>query len=111
MIEIVLSFFAVIGITLLTVRIFDTIFYHKVHVRLPLIVDLRGKTEEEAIEIFELVASVRQRCSGRAAISDLIVLIERGGAIRRDTAYHYIKIFDLIGTVYSDGQESWKQEF
>ena len=111
MIEIILSFFAVIGIALLTVRICDTIFYHKFHIRLPLIVDLRGKTEEEAIEIFELIASVRQRSSGKAAISDLIVLIGRGGSFHREAAYHYIKIFDLKGTVYSDGEEIWKQEF
>lgn len=102
MTEIILSFFAIIGIVLLSIHMCDYFFYRKYKENLPLFVDLREKSELEAIEILELIATVRQRKSGRAAISELMILIRSDSKIKRDDIYHYLKIFNIPGTVYEN---------
>ncbi len=99
MAEIILSFFAVIGIVLLAIRIFDTIFYRKMETDIDLIVNLKGKSEEEVIALFELLSTVRSSKSGKAATGRIYYLCNEKYGIKRETIYHYDKIFNLNGTV------------
>ena len=67
-----------------------------------LLVDLREKNETETIEILELIATVRQRRSGRAAIGELMILSTANSGLNQDEIYHYLKIFGIPGTVYEN---------
>lgn len=109
--NIILSFFAAIGIVLLVVRIGDYLFYRKCKFCLPLVVDLRKKDAEEIIEIFELITTVRNRTSGRAAISDLIILSDQRDTLQSDLIQYYINSFDLRGKIYYGSDTDWKDLF
>jgi len=111
MTEIIVSFFCVIGISLLIVHFLDYIFYRKYTSGCKLIVDLRKKNREEAIEILELIGTVRSRKSGAAAIGDLILLIDGKNEINRDEVYHYLRVFSLPGTVYHNEDQRWKESY
>ncbi len=108
--EILLSFFAVIGITLLVMQICDFFFYKKVKENFSLILDFRNKDEEEIIQILEMIGTVRARESGKAAISNLIVLIQEDRDHFKEIIYHYLKVFQLPGTVFSIDDPSWIEE-
>ncbi len=102
MTEIILSFFAIIGIVLMAIHLCDFFFYRKCTENLPLLVDLKGKSELESIEILELIATVRQRRSGKAAISELMVLTDSSSEMQKDELYRYLKIFGIPGTIYEN---------
>ena len=74
--EIILSFFAVIGITLLGSYLFDTYFYSKFSVTAKVLLDLRGKCEEEAIQALELLAAVNGRKSGAVLLKNTVILTD-----------------------------------
>ena len=109
--EIILSFFAVIGITFLALRICDYLFFRNFQHFLSLIVDLRGKSEAETVEILELITSVGQSRSGRAVLSDLIVVVPKEDPVIRQIANHYMTTFHLSGKIYSDGDLSWQERY
>lgn len=109
MTEIILSFFAVIGITLLLLHFCDYLFYRKFHPNLTLFVDLRSKCEEEAIEILELLSTVRSKKSGQAAIGEIVILIKRHQNLDDKVLYHYLNVFQLPGKVYFDDQPHWTE--
>ena len=109
MTEIILSFFAIIGIVLIAIYICDYFFYRKYKECLPLLVDLKGKSELESIEILELIATVRQRKSGKAAISELMILTDNTSEIKRDDIYRYLKIFGIPGTIYNNVEIVFKK--
>lgn len=111
MTEIILSFFAVIGITLLTLHICDFIFFHKFNKDLPLIVDIRWKDAKEVIDIFELITTVRQKASGKAVISRIIILTNSYTDQNSNIAKKYIETFQIPGELYEEGNEEWKKHF
>lgn len=111
MIEIILSFFAVIGITLMALIFCDFLFFRKFDQTLPLIVDLRTLSESEVIETFELITTVRQKTSGKAAIGKIIVLVRNDEAEKRKLANHYMKVFHIPGTLYDDEERQWQEDF
>ena len=84
MTKIILSFFAIIGIVLMAINLCDYLFYRKYKENLPLIVNLKGKSELESIEILELIATVRQRRSGKAVISELMTYGKHKGSTPDD---------------------------
>ena len=102
MTEIILSFFSIIGIILLATQLCDFFFYRKYKENHMLLVDLREKNETETIEILELIATVRQRRSGRAAIGELMILSTANSGLNQDEMYHYLNIFGIPGTVYEN---------
>ncbi len=104
MAEIIISFFAVIGITFLGIYLCDFFFFRKFYHKLSLIVDLREKNELETIEIFELILSVRERKSGKAAVGELIVLVKKEAIDVRRIANHYIHSFHLSGKILEDDE-------
>ena len=111
MTEIILSFFAVIGITLLAMQFCDYIFFHKFKPNLRLIVDIRNRDEKEIIEIFELITTVRQKTSGKSTISELIVLTNTLEDKKSDIAKRYMEVFHLEGTLFENGNECWKDNY
>lgn len=111
MTEIILSFFAVIGITLLAMQFCDYIFFRKLKPGLKLIVDIRERSEKEIIEIFELITTVRQKTSGKSAVSELIVLTTSLYDKKSDIAKRYMEIFHIEGTLYENGDEVWKENY
>ncbi len=104
MLEIILSFFASIGIVLIAARFMDYLFYRNTKVPLTLLVDLRQKTEEEAIEILELISTVRQSYVGRAVIGEILVFIDEKELSRRAVEF-YMKAFSLNGIIFSSEEE------
>ena len=109
--EIILSFFAVIGITLLAMQICDFFFFRKFHPKLPLIVDIRKIEEKEIIEIFEVITTVRQKTSGKSAISELIILTDSLYDKKSDIAKRYMETFRIEGAFYETGDNSWMDEY
>ncbi len=109
MTEIILSFFAVIGITLLTLRICDFIFFHKFKPDLKLIVDIREKEAKDVIEIFELITTVRQNTSGKALASKLFIIINPGDKHNHDIAKKYLDTFQIDGTFYEKVDEKFEE--
>jgi hypothetical protein len=105
MVEILLSFFAVIGIILLAIQFFDFLFYRKFNPKINTVVDLRNCDLEESVRILELLSGVRNRKSGKAATGKLIFLTKRNHRFRDDLLWHYIKIFDLDGIVVHNLEE------
>ncbi len=104
MAEIIISFFAVIGITFLGIFLCDYFFFRKFSHKLSLLVDLRAKNEVETIEIFELILSVRERRSGKAAIGEIVVLTKDTATDVRRIANHYINSFRLPGKVLEESE-------
>ena len=102
MAEIILSFFAVIGITFLGIHFCDFLFYRKFSHKLSILVDLREKNELETIEIFELILSVRDRKSGKAATGEIIVLTKKDACDVSRIANYYINSFHLTGKILNE---------
>ena len=100
MAEILLSFFAVIGMLFLIIYLCDYFFYRNFHPVLSLIVDTRKMTEQECIESFELITSLRQTTSGKAAIGNLVVLVADTNEIKAKLSREYMQIFRIPGEIY-----------
>lgn len=111
MAEILVSFFAVIGITFLGIYLCDFFFFRKFSHKLSLLVDLREKDEIETVEIFELILSVRDRRSGKAAIGEIIVLTKNNAIDVRRIAYHYINYFKLSAKILEESDIDINQIF
>lgn len=99
MTEIILSFFAVIGLALLAIRFLDYLFYRKTKSGGKLVLDLCGKSEEEVLLLLELIATVRDRKSGEAAIEELFLITDRSCHLNRDGIESLLTTFALPGTV------------
>lgn len=107
MIDIILSFFAVLGIGLLGALLFDTLYFKKRIFELPMLIDLRNTKADEAWNIFEAVFMARKYPGGKAVISELIVLVSPSGSFTSiDTALQYLRVFDLPGSVFT-GLNEW----
>ncbi|MBR5294999.1 MAG: hypothetical protein IKU24_00235 [Clostridia bacterium] len=104
MAEIIISFFAVIGITFLAIYFCDYIFFRKFYHKLTLLIDLREKSELETIEIFELILSVRDRKSGKCATGEIFVLTKESQHDVIRIANHYIKSFQLPGKILDESE-------
>ena len=99
---IILSFFAVIGLALLVIRFLDYLFYRSIHSGGKLILDMRGKNEEEIFLILELIATVRDRKSGEAAIEELYLITDRSCHFNRDGLERLLSVFSLPGRVIDE---------
>ena len=62
-------------------------------------VDLRNKTIEECIDIFELITSVRQSTIGKAAIGFVSVQVPEYDEETEHLAKEYMRIFKIPGKV------------
>ena len=94
MAQLILSFFASIGIILLMVELCDFFFYRKYRIRSVLIIDFTQKNEQEIIQILELLASLRRKSSGKAVLGNIEILSENFSQ-KEDFIYHYARIFQL----------------
>ena len=108
--EIILSFFAVIGITFLAIYTCDYFFFRKFGHKLSLIADLREKNEAETIEIFELILSIRERQSGKALLGEMIVLVNKESRDVIRIAKHYMDFFHLDGNIYTEDDHFFEEK-
>jgi len=99
MAEILLSFFAVIGMLFLLIYFCDYLFYRSFSQKMTLTVDTRNRTEEDCMEIFELITSLRQMTIGKAALNHIIILVSDLDDNHAKLAYEYIRVFKLPGEV------------
>ena len=104
MFDLILTFFSVIGITLLVIQFLDFLFYRKAKLPAKLFLDLREKSEEEIIEMLEMIGTVRSKKSGCATIREVIVIIDKRGSTPKSKLYRYMRAFGIIGTVYEEGE-------
>ena len=100
--EIVLSFFAVIGITLLGLLLFDRLAYRHRRYNGKLILDLRGKCTDERWDMIECAAYTYRKPCGRSVMGEVILLIESDGAEEEEKLLRYLSYFDLPGSVVFD---------
>ena len=98
MIEIILSFFAAIGVVLLLTTLFDFIFYRKYESGFVLKMDMRGKDIEQIIFDLELIHTVRSKKSGEVVIASVEIVSDHNEDFRRKI-YSYMKIFSIPGIV------------
>ncbi len=105
MLDIVLAFFAVIGITFLLVHFFSFLYYRKLSYQIPLEADLRHMDKNEAIDFFELLSTVSHSSSGKALIGKVIVFLKEDQELTQEDVLRYFSIFDLEGEVLLVGNE------
>ncbi len=99
MAEILLSFFAVIGILFLIVYSCDYAFYRNFKSDMTLIVDTRNKTVEQCIDAFELINSVRQMSSGKAVLNFILVVVNNENDDKAKLAREYMRVFQIRGSI------------
>jgi len=97
--EIILSFFAVIGITLLVLNGMDFIFYKKYKPNVTLKISLETTEESELIRIFELVSTVRKAPCGKALIQKIEIELPMIEAKKQELLLYYLKLFELENSV------------
>lgn len=106
MAEIVLSFFAVIGMLFLIVYVCDYFFYRNYHQTVTLTLDTRGMSIEACIDSFELVNTVRQTASGKAILSNLSVIVSDYNDEKATLSKEYMKIFHIPGELQLEKNDS-----
>ena len=99
--EIILSFFAAIGIALLTIKITDHFFYRKKRLNTILIVDLQKNSTDEILLALEAIASSYQSACGKAVISHIIFIDDSADKQRQKLIEFYLEVFSLPGKVIS----------
>ena len=95
MAEIILSFFAVIGVILLIDYFSDYLFFRKSKPDIKMTIDLRNKDEEEILDTFELISTVSQRKSGQAISRNLHIIINRNNPLMKNMISDYLLLFRL----------------
>ena len=104
--EIILSFFAIIGMLFLIIYICDYFFYRNFKQTLVLTIDLTEISSQECIEIFELITSVRQTTIGKAVISFVQVLVSETKDEKANLAKEYMRVFKIPGTIQAKSMKS-----
>lgn len=99
MAEILLSFFAVIGLLFFIVYLCDYMFYRNFHQNTKLTIDTRKMSVNACIDTFELVNTVRQTTSGKAILSDLLVIVSDSNEEKARIAREYMRIFHIPGEI------------
>lgn len=112
MAEIILSFFAVIGICALFLRFFEVLSFRDIDIRstLPLIIDLRGKEKEEIFDLFERLYSVCHRPSGKI-IQNSICIFREKEPLSRGELMELCLLFHFKAHILDENEfEQWKRE-
>ncbi len=99
MAEIILSFFAIIGVALLIDYLCDYLFFRKSEPDIKMTIDLRNKGEEELLDVFELLSTVSQRKSGQAITKNLDIIIDRNNPLMKNMVADYIRVFHLRANI------------
>ena len=111
MVEILLAFFAVVGIGLLGSLILDAIYFRKIKRDLPMIVDMRKSGLEEAWETMEAISLAGKYPGAGEIIGRLIVLVsDDNPAVTEELALHYLRVFDLNGSVFTN-KDCWYEPY
>ncbi len=95
MAEIILSFFAVIGILFFIIYLCDYLFYRNFHPNFTLTLDTRDMSLEACIDSFELINTVRQTAAGKAILSNLSIIVSDFDDEKARLSKEYIKVFDI----------------
>lgn len=99
MAEIILSFFAVIGMLFVIVYVCDYFFYRQYQENVTLTLDTRPMTIEACIDSFELINTVRQTTSGKAILSNLHVIVSDYHEEKAKLSREYMRIFHIPGKI------------
>lgn len=112
MAEIILSFFAVIGICALFLRFFEVLSFRDIDIKstLPLLIDLRGKEKEEIFDLFEMLYSVCHRPSGKI-IQNSICVFQEKAPLSRAELMELCLLFHLKAVILDENEfEEWKKQ-
>ena len=93
--EFIIIFFAILGLLFLLIGICDIIFYRKCTYTLPTILDARGKSESELIDMLEIITTVRRSQIGKCAITSLVVLTEEENIRNNQILKYYMESFQI----------------
>ena len=99
MAEIILSFFAVIGILFFIIYLCDYLFYRNFHPSFTLTMDTRNMSVEACIDSFELINSIRQTTAGKAILSNLTIIVSDFDDEKARLSKEYIKVFHIPGAL------------
>jgi len=99
MAEIFLSYFAIVGMMFMIIYFSDLIFYRKFNTKMVLTFDTRKLSVEECIDALELIHSVRQFASGKAAISELNILVRDNDEEKERVIKEFLRVFNIPGEI------------
>ena len=99
MAEIILSFFAVIGMLFILIYLCDYLFYRNFNQSITITIDTRNMTIENCIDTFELINIIRQTSSGKAFISNLNVVVSNYEEEKVKLAKEYMTFFHIEGSI------------
>ena len=105
MAEIILSFFAVIGMLYILIHLCDYIFYHNFKQSITITINTKKMTMEDCIDTFELINVIRQTSSGKAFVSSLIVIISDSEKDKIKLAKEYMSFFRINGKIQITSEE------
>lgn len=101
MIELIISFFASVGVILLIVELCDFLFYRTYNPKTLLTVDLTGCDEQEIIRLLEVISTIRRKRSGKAVLGRIAFRLDKNKN-NEEFLYHYMNIFQIPGKIMRD---------
>ena len=102
MAEIILSFFAVIGLMFVTIYTCDYLFYRKFKQKMTLVVNLSKSSIIECIDTLELIATIRQMTIGKAAIPFVQIIIAPSDLEAKKLVQEYMRVFKIPGEIKAE---------
>ncbi len=102
--EIILSFLSVIAVAFFVLHFFDFLVYRKFKSDLKTIADIRGKTQEDIIELLELISTVRGKTSGKSALQELVFVVGKSCPFTKDVLDSYINAYSIPGTICTEDE-------
>ena len=99
---ILLSVFAAVGFIFLLIRFFVFCFYRKKAYPAMLLIDLKGLSREEIIDLFETVSTVTHSSPGKALIEKVAVRLDPDGDADLEEIGLFLRVFELKGEIIID---------
>ena len=97
-----LSILASVGAICLLIRFFTFCFYRKKAYPAVLVLDLRGLSREETIDLFETVSTVSHTSAGKALIEKVLVRTDPYQDASFEEISLFLRVFELKGEILTD---------
>lgn len=106
---VIINLFAILGLIFIVISLCDFFFYRKCSYSMPLILDVRKKSESELIDMLEIITTIRRSQIGKCAITKLIVLTEEEETRNNQILKYYMETFLMKADYYILEEEHWKK--
>ncbi len=102
-------FFAILGLMFVLIEICDYLFYRKFRADMSLVLEVFSKSEQELIDMLEIITTVRRSQAGKCAISKLIVLTSEDDIEKNRILLHYMQSFKMEADFYRKIDGQWRK--